>query len=148
MTLLIQRATGIHLDSIYGLDPHARSDASRRDFIQRSVSFGNCYIGTLEDESLVGYGVLEYSFFNYGFVPLLYIGLDHRRHGHGLALMKYLESYCRTAKLFTSANHSNIPMQMLLRKLAYKLSGVLHDLDENDPELIYCKSIRVVNIMG
>jgi GNAT superfamily N-acetyltransferase len=148
MTLLIQRATGIHLDSIYGMDPQARSDAARREFIQRSVSFGNCYIGTVEDESLVGYAVLEYSFFSYGFVPLLYIGLDHRRQGHGLGLMKYLESYCRTPKLFTSANHSNIPMQMLLRKLAYKLSGVLHDLDENDPELIYCKSIRVVSIMG
>jgi hypothetical protein len=62
--------------------------------------------------------------------------------------MKYLESYCRTAKLFTSTNLSNVPMQMLLRKLAYKLSGVIHGLDENDPELIYCKAIRVVNIMG
>jgi GNAT superfamily N-acetyltransferase len=148
MTLSIQRATGIHLDSIYGLDPKARSDAVRRDFIQRAVSFGNCYIGSLDDEALVAYGVLDYSFFSYGFIPLVYIGVDHRRQGHGLTLMKYLESYCRTAKLFTSTNLSNIPMQMLLRKLTYKLSGVIHDLDEGDPELIYCKAIRVVKIMG
>ena len=148
MTLSIQRATGIHLESIYGLDPKARSDASRRDFIQRSVSFGNCYIGSLTDESLVAYGMLDYSFFSYGFIPLVYISADHRRQGHGFTLMKYLESYCRTAKLFTSTNLSNVPMQMLLRKLTYKLSGVLHGLDENDPELIYCKAVRVVNIMG
>jgi ribosomal protein S18 acetylase RimI-like enzyme len=148
MTISIQRATGIHLDLIYGLDPKARSDAARRDFIQRSVSFGNCYIGSTDDQSLIAYGILEYSFFSYGFIPLVHIGVDYRRQGHGLALMKYLESYCRTAKLFTSTNLSNIPMQMLLRKLAYKLSGVINDLDENDPELIYCKAIRVVNIMG
>jgi hypothetical protein len=148
MTISIQRATGIHLDAIYGLDPKARSDAARRDFIQRAVSFGNCFIGAPNDESVVAYGILDYSFFNYGFIPLVHIGAEYRRQGHGLTLMKYLESYCRTTKLFTSTNLSNVPMQMLLRKLAYKLSGVVHDLDENDPELIYCKAIRVVNIMG
>jgi hypothetical protein len=148
MTISIHRATGIHLDAIYGLDPKARSDATRRDFIQRAVSFGNCFIGSQGDDSLVAYGILDYSFFNFGFIPLVHIGVDYRRHGYGLTLMKYLESYCRTAKLFTSTNLSNVPMQMLLRKLAYKLSGVIQDLDENDPELIYCKAIRVVNIMG
>jgi hypothetical protein len=57
-------------------------------------------------------------------------------------MMGYLESICRTAKLFTSTNLSNLPMQPLLAKLGYKLSGVIHNLDEDDPELVYVKFLK------
>jgi len=57
-------------------------------------------------------------------------------------MMRYLESICRTPKLFTSTNLSNLPMQSLLAKLGYKLCGVIHHLDEGDPELVYVKFLR------
>ena len=56
--------------------------------------------------------------------------------------MNHLESVCRTGKIFTSTNLSNVLMQSLLSNLGYKLSGVIHNLDEDDPELVYCKVLR------
>jgi hypothetical protein len=43
---------------------------------------------------------------------------------------------------FTSTNLSNIPMQSLLAKMGYLLSGVIHHLDEDDPELVYVKYLN------
>lgn len=55
--------------------------------------------------------------------------------------MRYSESICQTTKLFTSTNLSNLPMQALLTKLGYRLSGVIHNLDDGDPELVYFKLV-------
>lgn len=33
-------------------------------------------------------------------------------------------------------------MQLLLAKLEYVLSGVIHNLDEGDPEIVYFKQLR------
>jgi hypothetical protein len=33
-------------------------------------------------------------------------------------------------------------MQSLLAKLGYQLSGVIHELDPGDPELVYVKYLR------
>jgi hypothetical protein len=62
--------------------------------------------------------------------------------GAGEALVKHLESLCQTAKLFTSTNLPNLPMQSLLAKMGYVLSGVIHNLDEGDPEIVYFKKLR------
>lgn len=40
-------------------------------------------------------------------------------------------------RMFTSTNQSNLKMQSLLAKLGYEPSGVIHNLDEGDPELVY-----------
>lgn len=45
-------------------------------------------------------------------------------------------------KLFTSTNLSNLPMQSLLSKSGYELSGVIHNLDVGDPEIVYYKRVR------
>ena len=55
--------------------------------------------------------------------------------------MRHMESLCRTPKLFTSTNLSNLRMQSLLAKLDYELSGVIHNLDEGDPEIVYFKRV-------
>ena len=73
---------------------------------------------------------------------MLYVHVDHRRSGTGAALLRHMESLCQTPKLFTSTNLSNLPMQSLLGKLEYELSGVIHNLDEGDPELVYFKRLR------
>jgi ribosomal protein S18 acetylase RimI-like enzyme len=63
-----------------------------------------------------------------------------RRQNYGAALMNHMETNCLTEKIFTSTNLSNVPMQGLLAKLGYRLSGVIHNLnDDDDPELVYCK---------
>jgi hypothetical protein len=41
------------------------------------------------------------------------------------------------AKLFTSTNRSNLPMQALLAKLGFVQCGEVNELDPGDPELFF-----------
>ena len=113
----------------------------RRDFIKRSVLNKRCYVAVTKEKP-IGYIVLEYNWFYFdAFISMLYIKDDFRRKGIGSELMKYIENKCKTEKLFTSTNHSNKAMQNLLKKLEYERSGIIHNLDPDDPELIYFKKI-------
>ncbi|MFJ7630855.1 hypothetical protein ACIQZN_30680 [Streptomyces sp. NPDC097595] len=47
-----------------------------------------------------------------------------------------------TPKLFTSTNVSNQPMQRLLQRAGWTPAGLLHGLDEDDPELFYLQKGR------
>jgi len=122
-------------------DQIAQRENERRDFIHREVMAGHCLVAVL-DEKVIGYGVLNYNFYSFGLIDMLYVHSGYRRSGAGIALLRHLESLCQTAKLFTSTNLSNLPMQSLLSKLDYVLSGVIHNLDEDDPEIIYFKRLR------
>ena len=66
---------------------------------------------------------------------------DFRRRGTGSELIGRAETICRTEKLFTSTNESNAPMQALLAKLGYLRSGIIENLHEDDPELVYLKRL-------
>jgi N-acetylglutamate synthase-like GNAT family acetyltransferase len=115
-------------------------------FLERSIASSHCHVALLNNSLIVGYAVLDYSFYAQAFISMLRIHLSYRRRGVGLALMQYLEqpSLCTTKKLFTSTNLSNLAMQSLLARLQYKLSGVIHNLDDDgDPELVYYKSLAV-----
>ncbi len=138
----IRPAGSLDIDTLCKLDPLAQTDGHRREFIMRSVARGTCFVVELPDCQLAGYGVLDYSFYEQGFVSMLYICPAHRRLGAATELLCRLECQCRTSKLFTSTNLSNQPMQALLRKRGYCLSGVIHDLDEDDPELVYVKRLE------
>lgn len=123
-------------DSIVALDRIADSDVNRVAFIERALRSETCVVAD-QDGSVVGYAVLEYTFFDQGFVSMLYVAETARRRGVGRTLMRELEARCRTLKLFTSTNESNSPMQALLASLGYTPSGVIHNLDPGDPELVY-----------
>ncbi|MEJ5240934.1 MAG: GNAT family N-acetyltransferase [Anaerolineales bacterium] len=137
----IRLATNRDVDAICALDHVAQQNKQRHAFVERSVGAGNCVVIEVPHQ-IVGYGVLEYSFYGYGFIAMLYIHPEYRRQGAGMMLMQYLESICQTPKLFTSTNLSNLPMQSLLARLGYTLSGVIHHLDEEDPELVYVKYLK------
>ncbi len=137
----IRQARSDEVDVICTFDRPAREDDRRRAFIERSVRAGNCFIAERQNQ-IVGYGVMDYSFYEQGFVSMLYVGPEFRRQGAGSVLMQHFESICQTEKLFTSTNLSNLPMQSLLAKLRYTLSGVIHDLAKDDPELVYVKYLR------
>lgn len=121
---------------IVALDSVAKSDSGRVGFIDRALNTETCLVVEFERE-VVAYGVLEYTFYEYGFVSLVYVSESHRRRGAGHALMEALAAACRTPKLFTSTNQSNRPMQKLLERLGYVRSGIIHNLDPGDPELVY-----------
>jgi len=137
--LEIRLAQAEDIEAILAFDHLAEQEKERVAFIRRVVEQAACYVAM--QGGLLGYAVLEYTFFEQGFISMLYVRTDHRRSGVGMALMSHLETICRTRKLFTSTNLSNRPMQTLLSRLGYHLSGVIHDLDEGDPELVYVKVV-------
>lgn len=139
-TLDIRQARDIDIKALCALDHIARVDAGRRQFIRDSVGHGIAYVAEVNGE-IVGYTVLEHSFFERGFVAMLMVHPDRRRAGIGSALMRYVESRCQSDRLFTSTNQSNLPMQALMDRLDYKRSGKVDDLDPGDPELFYSKSV-------
>ena len=133
----IRKGTIADRDAIVTLD----SDPARGALITRTLESSGCLVAE-RSRQLVGYVALEYSFYEYGFVPILYVAGPERRRGVGCALMKAVASLCKTEKLFTSTNESNGPMQGLLESLGYVPSGIIENLDPGDPELVYCLELR------
>lgn len=125
-------------DAIVSIDDISQVKQNRRDFIRRTIEERSAY-AAISGDSILGYGVLEYTFFESGYISILLVANMYRRNGVGSLLMRHMESICAIEKLFTSTNLSNTPMQALLNKLGYKVSGFIDNLDEGDPELIYFK---------
>jgi N-acetylglutamate synthase-like GNAT family acetyltransferase len=132
------------LEDISGLS-HCDTEfwfGSRNECIERAIRRGGGYV--LEQEGrVIAVAVLEYTFFEHGFISWLYVRPAARRTGAGETLLRYLESICQTPKLFSSTNQSNHPMQALFAKVGFEQSGVIHNLDPNDPEIVYYKAIKV-----
>ena len=122
--------------AIVSLDEVAAVEAARIAFIERSIRSAVCLVA-VRDDRVVGYGVLEYTFFDNGFVSMVSVAASARRQGVGRGLLEALAARCTTPKLFTSTNESNRPMQRLLEGLGYVPSGVVENLDPGDPELFY-----------
>lgn len=109
--------------------------------IAQWVADKNCYL--IEQETQIyAYAVLHYHFFDFGFIEMLMVNKQFRRLGLGVELINQLKLICTTSKLFISTNQSNTAMQALLNHTQFLASGVIENLDDDDPELIYvCKLI-------
>lgn len=131
--MIIRIAEGTDLHRILDLDPLGRTA-----LISHSVKHGECHIA-LHDGVTKGFAVMNYGFFDNGFVELLIVDEKYRRRGIGMALLGHLFARCGTKKLFTSTNLSNEPMQKLLSKTGFNFCGCIDALDEGDPELFFVK---------
>jgi GNAT superfamily N-acetyltransferase len=95
-----------------------------------------------EDAPLSGYAILEYSFFDQGFLSMLYVAQNARRTGVASALVNFAEQLCQRPKLFSSTNLSNAPMHALFARFQYTACGMVTGLDAHDPEVFYVKQLR------
>jgi GNAT superfamily N-acetyltransferase len=89
----------------------------------------------------VGYAIFDCSFFGYPFIRVLMVHPEHRRQGIGVTLICAIEALCPPNKLFTSTNQSNVIMQQLCEKLGFVRSGIIENVDDGDPEIIYFKRL-------
>jgi len=137
----IRVATITDADAIIAFDHVAESEPARIQFIYEQIKSSACYVAVI-DGTIVAYGVLNYKFYDNGWIEMLYVHPQFRRQGIGSALIRHLINACRTPKLFTSTNQSNFPMQGLLATLEFDRSGFIENLDEGDPELVYFKRLR------
>ncbi|HWQ07578.1 MAG TPA: GNAT family N-acetyltransferase [Holophaga sp.] len=138
MLPVIRDARPADLEAVLAVDDLAATSPGRAAFIEQAILARTCLV--MEDRGhILGYGVLEHSFFSNGFISMLYVAGSARRQGVGSALLQALAGRCTTRKLFTSTNTSNRAMQALLRQAGFTESGIVHNLDPGDPEVIYFK---------
>ncbi|MEU1283606.1 GNAT family N-acetyltransferase [Kitasatospora sp. NPDC005856] len=72
-------------------------------------------------------------------LTMLMVAPGARRRGVGELLLDAVESTCTTPKSFTSTNVSNQPVQRLLQRVGWHTVGLLHGLDDGDPELFFLR---------
>jgi hypothetical protein len=81
---MVRLASSTDTEQILALGPSAQIDESRQVLVSTSVDRGECFVAE-ENGVLLGYGIMNYGFFDRGFVPLIYIHIAHRRGHIGLA---------------------------------------------------------------
>lgn len=128
-------ATINDINTVYKIDTVATD--IRLNEIRDWVKQGHCFV-LEENEEIFAYGVITPQFFAHGFIELLMVNDLYRRQGLGLLLIKQLIKRSPTTKVFTSTNQSNTATQQLFMKAGFIPSGSIENLDDNDPELIYC----------
>lgn len=136
----MEKATEQELESIWAIDGTTIGNPSRKDFLANAVRADQCLVARIGD-TMVGFGVLDQSFYGQGFISLLVTHPEHRRHGAATALIGRIESICPTEKLFTSTNESNVIAQRVYESLGFVRSGYIENLDEGDPEIVYFKRL-------
>lgn len=135
---MITRTANISdIDSILKLDELAVKDTKRLNHIEDAIASGKCTVACIANQ-VVGYITYDQSFFMHHFLTFIVISSEHRRRGIAKTLLKDLECRC-PGKLFTSCNVSNIPASKLFLNVGFIPSGIVTNLDQNDPELIYFK---------
>jgi ribosomal protein S18 acetylase RimI-like enzyme len=112
----------------------AEGNDERRAAIERWIAACSMRVAVAADE-IVGYCVTERAFFGDWFVGTLMVAEASRGQGIGAELLLDAQRQRDAAKLFTSTNLSNQPMQRLLARLGWRSVGIVYGLDEGDPEL-------------
>lgn len=131
-------AADAHLVADVDLACDAPQDAQRAALVPELLDFGMSWIAEAEGAA-AGYAIVSRRFFSRRFVELLAVAPTFRRQGLGAALMAGCESAGDGEVLFTSTNQSNGAMRALLAKAGYEPSGIIHNLDPGDPELVFVK---------
>ncbi|EOP49725.1 GNAT family N-acetyltransferase [Bacillus nitratireducens] len=131
------------LDSIVHLDIDVLGDDSRRDYIKHTIDEGRCII-VKEDNSISGFLTYDTNFFGCTFLSLIIVSPAKRRQGYASSLISYMLTHSPTQKIFSSTNESNESMQTVFNANGFVRSGIVENLDEGDPEIIfYTKKLRV-----
>lgn len=141
-TQFVRLAVTGDLPSLMESDPHTHNHSERQSFLAAAIERGECLVA-FTGKRVVGYIVLNYSFFGRGFIPLVVVAPSVRRQGIAQLLFAAAESKCRTEMLFTSTNSSNVEAQRLFARVGFAASGRIENLDEGDPELVYFKRCTV-----
>jgi len=137
--MIVRSAGRADLQALIAIDPLMHTDTERRQSIAHWMAAGQCFVAE-RDDKVVGFVALTKGFFHQPFVELLIVAEASRRSGIGVALTDHcIRTIPAGAKLWTSTNSSNLPMQGLLLKLGFVRSGIVENMDEGDPELIFVR---------
>lgn len=135
-TLHIREAMPADVPALIALDSVAAHEPRRARQISDWQASGGMHVAERAGQ-LAGYLVIHHHFFGEAFVEMLMVARGQRNQGVGAALLRHAIALQGQGKLFTSTNASNTGMQRLLAASGFIDSGIVHGLDEGDPELVY-----------
>ncbi len=72
---------------------------------------------------------------------MLMVHADYRGNRIGEHILRGLEELCDTSKFYVTTNLSNHRMQRVLSRLGYRPAGYIHELDPDDPEMVFVRDI-------
>lgn len=93
-----------------------------------------------EEDDIAGFLIYDTNFFECSFISLIIVSPSKRRKGYASLLLDYMLSISTTAKVFSSTNRSNVSMHKVFELNGFVESGIVKNLDDGDPEIIYFKS--------
>lgn len=135
-TLHIREAMPADAPALIALASVAAHEPRRARQISDWQASGGVHVAERAGQ-LAGYLVIHHHFFGEAFVEMLMVPREQRNQGVGAALLRHAIALQGQGKLFTSTNASNTGMQRLLAASGFIDSGIVHGLDEGDPELVY-----------
>jgi ribosomal protein S18 acetylase RimI-like enzyme len=127
------------VEGIVQLDCEVIGNTSRRSFIENAIKQGRCII-VKENDSVVGFLIYDINFFECTFISLIIVSPAKRRRGYGSQLLDFMVRTSPTQKVFSSTNRSNHSMQKVFEANGFVESGIVENLDEGDPEIIYFRT--------
>jgi len=133
--VLIRQAGFADCAAIFDLRPTL--DLDRQDWLRGHAASRKVLIAVDESDAIVGYVVVDHSFFERGFVQSLFVVEAARRSGVGSSLIATAVERARSTRVFTSTNLSNSTMRALLAKAGWTSAGMVDGLDDGDPEIFY-----------
>ncbi len=139
----IRKAESIDLASLLEIDLSISPHLKRPDYLKQAIHKKECYIYE-SNQQASAYLIFNYQFFEQGFVSLIVVHKEYQNAGIATKLLHFAEKSCETDKIFSSTNKSNTRMRSLFEKLGYAESGIIENLDEGDPEIIYFKKLNKV----
>lgn len=138
MTSLIMSQLN-NLDDLVNIDKEVIGNASRREYIRKAIEEERSIL-VKKGNSIVGFLIYETHFFECSFLSLIIVKPTERRKGYATSLIDYFITISPTKKIFSSTNQSNDRMQEVFKANGFIQSGLVENLDEGDPEIIYFKS--------
>lgn len=96
------------------------------------------------NESPVGYLILDYLWDHVPFISFIKVTEGNRRKGIGKALLKYLEIYLMNndqSVLFSSSMENAMEAQTWHRKMGFSESGLIHNINEDNIGEIFFRKV-------
>jgi GNAT superfamily N-acetyltransferase len=126
------------LDRLVSLDQIASREPTRAATVRLGIEADACWVAD-DGGGLLGYVLLRKTFFGFHFVELLHVEQLAQRHGVGRALIEQVEPECTTAQVVHLDERIECRDARLSGRLGYRWSGVIYNLDKDDPEFIFVK---------
>ncbi|MCM3124327.1 MULTISPECIES: GNAT family N-acetyltransferase [unclassified Mesobacillus] len=127
------------LQAIVQIDSEMIGNTSRRNMIENAIKQEHCIL-VKENNEAAGFAIYDTNFFECTFISLVIVSPGKRRKGYASQLLNELVRTSPTEKVFSSANRSNLSMQKVFEANGFVESGIVENLDEGDPEIIYFKA--------